>query len=198
MNAADAPHQVQPLHIIGGKVDHMTNRDLTDGHLTQSQDLQDREVVNSAWPAVSQKGPHSLLLPPFFFSLLPPPSITLLLPFPLVFPSSVPPPSFLTFSPSLPPSLPLSLPPSLPPSLLVGATSHQAPTFWYMAAVAAILASIPMFFPMRKAWPWATITSSANSTRPKGKYNLFTKWLRTSLIPRTSLSITGLTQPITP
>ena len=46
MNAADAPHQVQPLHIIGGKVDHMTNRDLTDGHLTQSQHLdEDREVV---------------------------------------------------------------------------------------------------------------------------------------------------------
>ena len=46
MNTADAPHQVQPLHIIGGKVDHMTNRDLTDGHLTQSQHLdEDREVV---------------------------------------------------------------------------------------------------------------------------------------------------------
>ena len=43
---SDAPYQVQPLHIIGGKVDHMTNRDLTNGHLTQSQDLdEDREVA---------------------------------------------------------------------------------------------------------------------------------------------------------
>ena len=39
--SADVPHQVQPLNIIGGKVDHMTNRDLSDGHLTQSQHLED-------------------------------------------------------------------------------------------------------------------------------------------------------------
>ena len=67
MNAADAPHQVQPLHIIGGKVDHMTNRDLTNGHLTQSQHLdEDREVVNSAWPAVSQKSSLEPSLQPAF------------------------------------------------------------------------------------------------------------------------------------
>ena len=41
-----------------------------------------------------------------------------------------------------------------------------------MAAVAAILACIPMFFPMTKAWPWITTTSSANSTRPEENNNL--------------------------
>ena len=38
--SADVPHQIQPLNVIGGKVDHVTNRDLSDGHLTQSQHLE--------------------------------------------------------------------------------------------------------------------------------------------------------------
>ena len=36
----DTPYQVKPLHIIGGKVDYVTNWDLSDSHLTQSQHLE--------------------------------------------------------------------------------------------------------------------------------------------------------------
>ena len=48
----------------------MTNRDLTNGHLTQSQHLDDdREVmqtVHSAWPTASQKSSLELSLQPVF------------------------------------------------------------------------------------------------------------------------------------
>ena len=70
------PHQIKPLHIIGCKVDYMTDRDLADGHLTQSQHLRNDTAHKSSQQPTT--GSHStlsyppLLLPPL---LLPPPSV---------------------------------------------------------------------------------------------------------------------------
>ena len=45
----DFPHHVKPLHVIGCKVDYMTDGELADCHLTQSQHLKNNSYCILQW-----------------------------------------------------------------------------------------------------------------------------------------------------